>query len=441
MEDLLCSAHVAYSRSFQCLAAETLFFGTRCGGGDRQTIRPRRGLRGRARAHPRNIAAEPRTTSATAKPPDHLADHVFEPVTRPFHLSPGSRARPAERVRPVPASRRSPWPALQRPPPADATSPPGCSTASPDASPTTARGGFLGPAGGRRWTPWTPPRSSPPGRVPPPAAVVFDWTPRRTSAPPRGRAPTFCSGPSSSSAATTQTQRRTSPNASPPTGFEPPSSACPTAITTAAAITCACSASTPPRERTPRSSAIFAEAAVDENLLPLRPNHGSTRGTSPSRWRIAPDPAWRSSARRSPRAPSLSDVVDEVATLVAARADLGLNHGVVLVEDSSFNPEMAELMEETAAAAAEMAAEERRERARGWGCGWGRGGGGGGSGAGPQTKAAPTPPPPPPPPPPPLSLSRTFASPSPVGFSRRRGHPARHPRRDACVARRTVTLR
>jgi pyrophosphate--fructose-6-phosphate 1-phosphotransferase len=50
---------------------------------------------------------------------------------------------------------------------------------------------------------------------------------------------------------------------------------------------------------------------------------------------------------------SLSDVVDEVATLVAARADLGLNHGVVLVPEGllSFVPEMAELMEETAAAA------------------------------------------------------------------------------------------
>ena len=55
---------------------------------------------------------------------------------------------------------------------------------------------------------------------------------------------------------------------------------------------------------------------------------------------------------------SLSDVVDEVATLVADRANLGLNHGVVLVPEGllSFLPEMAELMEETAAAAAAAAA-------------------------------------------------------------------------------------
>ena len=55
---------------------------------------------------------------------------------------------------------------------------------------------------------------------------------------------------------------------------------------------------------------------------------------------------------------SLSDVVDEVATLVADRANLGLNHGVVLVPEGllSFLPEMAELMEETASAAAAAAA-------------------------------------------------------------------------------------
>ena len=77
---------------------------------------------------------------------------------------------------------------------------------------------------------------------------------------------------------------------------------------------------------------------------------------------------------------SLSDVVDEVATLVAARADLGLNHGVVLVPEGllSFVPEMAELMEETAAAAAEMTSGGTNAR------------GGGGAGAGARARAAPT---------------------------------------------------
>ena len=159
-------------------------------------------------------------------------------------------------------------------------------------------------------------------------------------------------------AATTPTQTPPiSPNTSPPTGFEPPSSACPRpSITTVAARIFACvSASTPPRERTPRLSAISAKTLGRRESTTISSESWVVAGhlTLEVANRTKPNVALIGE-EISAKGCSLSDVVDEVATLVADRANLGLNHGVVLVPEGllSFLPEMAELMEETAAAAA-----------------------------------------------------------------------------------------